>query len=294
MMLRDPADGEDRYDVVDTMVGCLVCRRQFSSWTCLIAHMRKHKETSGPFPCQKCGRLFNDCFALANHMESHSLAFKCSICTKEFVSKSHLLQHFQRDHPTVPLKSCLEPRPVLVPGLPFQLHVLKDTLRHVSCVMPSFSEQAKDPFLNLRILNGIESGFPLESPDEISLQSVRTVHTADSRITGNASGGGSVPCTSIASRNRPIASNQEVSRVKGDVCKATVADISTSLKSLGKGTKSCPICHKVFRWGGSVSRHMRTHTGEKPHKCKICGKSFTQSGSLHRHLVVHSKPYVPG
>ena len=44
----------------------------------------------------------------------------------------------------------------------------------------------------------------------------------------------------------------------------------------GKPKKSCGVCNKVLADSSSLSRHLKIHTGEKPHKCKHCGMGFTQ------------------
>ncbi|XP_045595635.1 transcription factor E4F1 isoform X2 [Procambarus clarkii] len=42
-------------------------------------------------------------------------------------------------------------------------------------------------------------------------------------------------------------------------------------------------CTQSFKTKGSLTRHERRHTGERPFTCQECGRSFRESGSLARH-----------
>uniref|UniRef100_A0A6A7G3A1 CCCTC-binding factor n=2 Tax=Hirondellea gigas TaxID=1518452 RepID=A0A6A7G3A1_9CRUS len=56
----------------------------------------------------------------------------------------------------------------------------------------------------------------------------------------------------------------------------------------------CSVCDRGFKTLGSLQNHLNTHTGVKPHRCKFCDTGFTTSGELVRHVrYIHTleKPH---
>lgn len=55
----------------------------------------------------------------------------------------------------------------------------------------------------------------------------------------------------------------------------------------------CQTCNKSFNQLANLQRHFMVHTGEKPFACETCGKQFSQQSNLDKHQVTHSSKAPP-
>ncbi|XP_036353038.2 zinc finger protein 64 isoform X4 [Ochotona princeps] len=61
----------------------------------------------------------------------------------------------------------------------------------------------------------------------------------------------------------------------------------------GDKPHKCEFCDKCFSRKDNLTMHMRCHTSVKPHKCHLCDYAAVDSSSLKKHLRIHSdeRPY---
>lgn len=57
----------------------------------------------------------------------------------------------------------------------------------------------------------------------------------------------------------------------------------------GQKPFQCRICMRNFSRSDHLTTHIRTHTGEKPFACDVCGRRFARSDERRRHMKIHMR-----
>ncbi|XP_056133206.1 zinc finger protein 99-like [Lampris incognitus] len=225
---------------------------------------RPRRKFSNNKTCPVCGKNFLRATAMRRHQEIHSenrqLRYKCPNCDKRFRDQYDMTRHNMRVHEKEEL--------------------LKDEVENEGSGDPGTSEsqEAKYCFLCGKYF-----------ARRVDMERHMKSHSEDRPY-------------KCAYCEKKFKNPYVLKRHQKEICKSkdlekpnfghsNAATKSSDSKLCLEGPtdgKICPICSRILPCTADMSKHLRSHTEERPFICVTCEKGFKYKDTLKKHQIIHS------
>lgn len=255
---------------------CDICHKSFSRRPHLEEHMILHSQDK-PFKCAYCDDYFKSRFARLKHQEKFHLGpFPCDICGRQFNDTGNRKRHIECTHGGKRKWTCF-----LCGKSVRERTTLREHLRIHSGEKPHLCSICGQSFrhgssyrLHLRVHHEDkryeceECGKTFIRHDH--LKKHKKIHTGERAHQCEECGKCFRRADHLTVHYKSIHLGEKIWRRY----KAVV--------------HQCQVCKKEFRGKTNLMSHFRTHSGEKPHRCVICNQTFRIKKTLTKHMVIHS------
>ncbi|NXB96765.1 ZBT41 protein, partial [Vidua chalybeata] len=255
---------------------CDICKKSFTRRPHLEEHMILHSQDK-PFKCTYCEEHFKSRFARLKHQEKFHLGpFPCDICGRQFNDTGNLKRHIECTHGGKRKWTCF-----ICGKSVRERTTLKEHLRIHSGEKPHLCSICGQSFrhgssyrLHLRVHHD-DKRYECE---ECGKTFIRHDHlTKHKKIHSGEKAHQCEECGKCFGRRDHLTVHYKSVHLGEKVWQKYKATFH-----------QCEVCKKVFKGKSSLEMHFRTHSGEKPYKCQICNQSFRIKKTLTKHMVIHS------
>lgn len=285
---------------IDRVFQCLICSAKFHKNCNLIRHMDVHIANRPTNECEICGKTVLD---LRVHMRTHSALkpYTCPHCPASFRNSQSMHDHIRRHTDGSKQLICSFCEVVVFSN--------RDLTRHIAKCTESVPEDALEDDIENEICNRIKvvstkmrecvlCGTKVKNL-KIHLQShshERPFACTLCDRTFTQSGHRNLHMRQVHNIE-PNSSNEQLP-AKEHSCEVccrnfdSMRDLDDHMRIHISPNGACKICTKVVA-PGCITKHLRTHTGNKQYKCTICPTSFHRKDHLEKHMGVHTgiRPY---
>nr|XP_014099552.1 zinc finger protein 761 isoform X1 [Bactrocera oleae] len=289
---------------------CLKCNKSYKTHYSVLRHHKQVHVGIRPYKCQYCTASFKHTTNLTYHMAKHTgiRNFKCNICSKAFVHKSELTLHMRThtgDKPYV-CKHCSKGfahRSNMVTHMRLHSGQLPFNCETCGANFNSSSHWKLHKQMHLKhaqraVLARLQGN---KAKNAILSDTLESTVNASSTQTYDSVQKSNVPMSLLRSKVTNVKSVEVLPPLKtlpgpniviskDELERLILTNIPMSVSTAPKGTQlryKCDRCFQRFNLKSALTKHLRTHTGERPYKCPFCPRTFADASNFKRHKTLH-------